>query len=45
MVAFYTALDTGDRASALRVAQLALLQRGRTMHPYYWAPFILIGAR
>ena len=32
------------RAAALQQAQLTLL-RQVTAHPFYWAPFILIGAR
>lgn len=32
-----------NRASALRAAQLALKERHT--HPYYWAPFILMGQR
>jgi CHAT domain-containing protein len=31
----------GDYASALRAAQLALKEK--LSHPYYWAPFVLIG--
>jgi CHAT domain-containing protein/tetratricopeptide (TPR) repeat protein len=42
MVAFYTRLQEGaSKASALREAMLAL--RTRYPHPYYWAPFLLIG--
>lgn len=44
MVRFYGALERG-RAEALREAQLALLRNPRTAHPFYWAPFVLIGAR
>lgn len=32
-----------DRSSALRQAQLNLLHSDVYEHPYYWAPFILIG--
>jgi tetratricopeptide (TPR) repeat protein/CHAT domain-containing protein len=45
MVAFHRALSSGGRAAALQGAQLAVLREPRTAHPYYWAPFILIGAR
>lgn len=45
MVAFHRALPTVGRADALRQAQLALLRRPATAHPFYWAAFILIGAR
>jgi CHAT domain-containing protein len=44
MVRFYGTLEHG-RAEALREAQLALLRNPRTAHPFYWAPFVLIGAR
>ncbi len=53
MVDFYRALKTGNitKANALRQAQLALISgnvKGEKdtnsfRHPYYWAPFILIG--
>jgi CHAT domain-containing protein len=45
MVAFHGALQHHGRAGALRVAQLALLRNPATAHPYYWAGFVLIGAR
>ncbi len=45
MVAFHRGLQTTDRATALRQAQVALLRDPRTAHPYYWAPFILLGGR
>jgi CHAT domain-containing protein len=42
MVAFYTRLQDGmEKASALQGAMLEL--RERYPHPYYWAPFLLIG--
>ncbi|HBB33161.1 MAG TPA: hypothetical protein DDZ80_12130 [Cyanobacteria bacterium UBA8803] len=31
------------KAEALRQAQLALLQQSKYQHPFYWAPFVLIG--
>jgi tetratricopeptide (TPR) repeat protein len=41
---WYARLQDGDgRAAALRDAQLALKER--CPHPYYWAPFVLIGRR
>ena len=44
MADFYQRLrDTADKAAALRGAMLAA--RDRDPHPYYWAPFVLIGAR
>jgi CHAT domain-containing protein len=43
MADFYEGLRTTDnRAVALRGAMLAA--RDRDPHPYYWAPFVLIGA-
>ncbi|MFP4121988.1 MAG: CHAT domain-containing protein [Coleofasciculus sp.] len=44
MVEFYQELNQGtlNKATALRHAQLSLLQQGYN-HPYYWAPFILVG--
>ena len=32
-----------DKAAALRSAQLALLAMPQYRHPYYWAPFVLMG--
>ncbi|HSN87110.1 MAG TPA: CHAT domain-containing protein, partial [Thermoanaerobaculia bacterium] len=44
MVRFYRHLnEAGDRAEALRLSKLELIREGRFDHPYYWAPFILIG--
>ena len=50
MQKFYESLITGqknnmafNRATALHTAQLFLLQNRKTAHPFYWAPFILIG--
>lgn len=41
---FYTALVDGhEAATALRLAQLAI--KDHFPHPYYWAPFILLGER
>jgi CHAT domain-containing protein len=43
--AFYANLKAGmDKAEAMRQAKLALLRRHpEGMHPYLWAPFIVIG--
>jgi CHAT domain-containing protein len=42
MVAFYGELQKGlDKASALQKAMIAM--RAKYPHPYYWAPFSLIG--
>jgi CHAT domain-containing protein/tetratricopeptide (TPR) repeat protein len=45
MVEFYQALaqSKGTKAEALRDAQLALLKQSKFRHPFYWAPFVLIG--
>ncbi|WP_448571687.1 CHAT domain-containing protein [Trichothermofontia sp.] len=44
MAVFYQHLMQGlDRSRALRQAQLNLLQSQVYEHPYYWAPFILVG--
>jgi CHAT domain-containing protein len=44
MEKWYANLRSGvDRAAALRNAQLALKEE--YSHPYYWAPFVLIGQR
>lgn len=45
MVELYEALrEPGTtRSEAVRAAQLALLADERWRHPYYWAPFVLIG--
>lgn len=42
---FYTALKQPgiSRAEALRQAQLSLLRSPNYQHPYYWAPFVLVG--
>lgn len=31
------------KAEALRRAQLALMKDGKHTHPYYWAPFVVVG--
>ena len=44
MVRFYRDLRGADDASALAKAQRELVVRGgRFRHPYYWAPFVLVG--
>ena len=44
MVTFHQQLSLGQ-AVALQRAQLAVLRDPATAHPFYWAAFILIGAR
>lgn len=47
MKKFYTELKNGrDKATALQVAQIALMEDKdypEWKHPYYWAPFVLVG--
>jgi CHAT domain-containing protein len=45
MIKFYQNLADNKvtKAEALRRAQLALLQNPEHRHPYFWAPFILVG--
>jgi CHAT domain-containing protein/Tfp pilus assembly protein PilF len=44
MRSFYGQLSHADKAAALAQAQRAMLQRGgRYEHPYFWAPFVLVG--
>jgi CHAT domain-containing protein len=45
MVEFHKDLATRGRAVALQQAELAVLRNPATAHPFYWAPFILIGGR
>lgn len=45
MMEFYHHLvqTNGNRAEALRQAQLSLLNQKKYQHPYYWAAFVLVG--
>jgi CHAT domain-containing protein len=45
MKSFYQQITSGaSTAAALREAKLQMLQSGKvTRHPYYWAPFVIIG--
>lgn len=43
MLDFYKGLDQLGKAEALQAAKLAMIRAGRHSHPYYWAPFILVG--
>ena len=44
-MAFHLALSPAGRVGALQEAELTLLQAPATAHRYYWAPFMLLGAR
>jgi len=45
MIALYQSLSSGNvtRAESLRFAQQSLIKDKNHSHPYYWAPFILLG--
>ena len=45
MIALYQSLASGNvtRAESLRLAQQSLIKDKDHSHPYYWAPFILLG--
>ena len=44
MRGFYEGLRQADKATALAAAQRAALKGGRPhAHPYFWAPFVLVG--
>jgi CHAT domain-containing protein len=43
MVTFYKELKDNPKSEALRRAQQKLIKSGWYSHPFFWAPFILIG--
>jgi CHAT domain-containing protein len=45
MTTFYEDLakNQATKAEALRRAQLTILQNKEFAHPYYWAPFVMVG--
>jgi CHAT domain-containing protein len=44
MLEFYRLLKNGsDKATALQEAQKKIMEQDKYSHPYYWAPFVLIG--
>lgn len=45
MVEFYGQLKNGaNKSAALQTAQLKLLKDPKTASPFYWAPFVILGA-
>jgi CHAT domain-containing protein len=42
-IEMYRNLKDGSKAKALQKAKLSLLKTPGTSHPYYWAPFLLMG--
>src|SRR5262249_28460860 len=44
---FYRAMQINhsNHAAALKQARLQMIQSGKYSHPYYWAPFVLIGSK
>jgi CHAT domain-containing protein/uncharacterized protein HemY len=43
MVSFYRALKTTDKITALHQARQEMIDKHGKRHPFYWAPFVLIG--
>ncbi|HET7341243.1 MAG TPA: CHAT domain-containing protein, partial [Methylomirabilota bacterium] len=43
MARFYRELPVGSARDALRAAQREVLGDPRTAHPFFWAPFVLVG--
>ena len=44
IIEFYKFLKNGnDKATALQQAQIKIMQKQEFSHPYYWAPFTLVG--
>ena len=44
MLEFYKLLKNGaDKATALQEAQKRIMKKEEYSHPYYWAPFVLVG--
>ena len=40
---FYTSLKTKSKVQSIRDSQIKLIKSKEFQHPYYWAPFVLIG--
>ena len=44
MLEFYRSLKSGaDKATALKKTQIKIMEKKEYAHPYYWAPFVLVG--
>lgn len=45
MINFYQELakSNATKAESLRQAQISLMKDGKHQHPFYWAPFVLVG--
>lgn len=43
MTSFYNRLSEGNFTGALQQAKADMIRSGNYSHPYYWAPFVLIG--
>jgi CHAT domain-containing protein len=44
---FYNAMERKqlNKAAALRQARTEMIRSRKFSHPYYWAPFVLMGSR
>ena len=43
MVSFYRSLENTDKITALQLARKEMIEKHGKRHPFYWAPFVLIG--
>ena len=41
--AFYSAARNGSMGAALRDAQVSLMTQPQFSHPFYWAPYFVVG--
>ncbi len=44
MTEFHLAWKTRSKAQAMQAAQVKVLSEGKFAHPFYWAPFVLVGS-